>query len=99
MPQHRDLHLGNICIKPARGGGNFRDPHRLTEDEIEQSNGFGLSGIETTIIDYSLSRAELQATEIGIESPGIAWTNLDKKKIFDAIGRDEDERLLRDTYR
>ena len=71
----------------------------MAVEEIEQSNGFGLSGIETTIIDYSLSRAELQATQIGIEIPHIAWTDLDKKKIFDAIGRDEDEKLLRDTYR
>jgi serine/threonine-protein kinase haspin len=68
-------------------------------DDVERSNGFGLSGIETTIIDYSLSRADLPATKVGIETPGVAWSDLDKKKIFDAIGRDEDEKLLRDTYR
>jgi len=71
----------------------------LCAEEIEQSNGFGLSDIETTIIDYSLSRATLPVTEIGIGCPHIAWADLDKKKIFDAIGRDEDEKLLRDTYR
>jgi serine/threonine-protein kinase haspin len=29
----------------------------------------------------------------------IASSDLDKKKIFDAVGRDEDEILLRNTYR
>lgn len=78
------------------------------------ATGFGLSGLETTIIDYSLSRAELQptdtadtdmqaeaeaATESKKEPVAIAWSDLDKRQIFGAIGRDEDEKLLRDTYR
>lgn len=54
--------------------------------------------METTIIDYSLSRAECQSGEDGDEF-SIAWSDLDKKQIFDAIGRDEEEKLLRDTYR
>lgn len=62
------------------------------------SSGFGLSTLETTIIDYSLSRAELRVEESG-EVVEVASSDLDKKQIFDAIGRDEDEAMLRDTYR
>lgn len=63
------------------------------------TSGFGLSSLETTVIDYSLSRAELRASEDSHQIVDIASSDLDKKQIFDAIGRDEDEILLRDTYR
>lgn len=60
------------------------------------SSGFGLSTLETTIIDYSLSRADLWGDNESVE---VAFSDLDKKDIFGAIGRDENEILLRDTYR
>lgn len=63
------------------------------------TSGFGLSAIETTIIDYSLSRAELRLSEESPDAVDIASSDLDQKQIFDAIGRDEDEVLLRNTYR
>lgn len=68
---------------------------------MDSSGGFGISGLETTIIDYSLSRAELRFNDDGVaaESIEIASSDLDSKQLFDAIGRDEDEILLRDTYR
>ncbi|OJD12641.1 HASPIN protein kinase [Emergomyces pasteurianus Ep9510] len=102
--EHRDLHLGNICIKPTKKG-------ERSEPIGGGPTGFGLSGLETTIIDYSLSRAELQPIDTLDEDASpeterensavaeIAWSDLDKKKIFGAIGRDENEKLLRDTYR
>ncbi|EER37351.1 conserved hypothetical protein [Histoplasma capsulatum H143] len=109
--EHRDLHLGNICIKPRKKGGNILTELGKSRPEGLEggATGFGLSGLETTIIDYSLSRAELQpagmqaeaeaATESKKEPVAIAWSDLDKRQIFGAIGRDEDEKLLRDTYR
>ncbi|OAX79753.1 HASPIN protein kinase [Emergomyces africanus] len=111
--EHRDLHLGNICIKPTKNGGNIMaDLSRAGSGAFEGGHtGFGLSGLETTIIDYSLSRAELQPVD-SLDEDGvpeaerrdsavtdIAWSDLDKRQIFGAIGRDEDEKLLRDTYR
>ena len=73
-------------------------------DAVRHSSpsGFGTSSIETTIIDYSLSRANLLLADLPDESEGvveIASSDLDKKQIFDAIGEDEDDALLRDTYR
>ena len=73
-------------------------PVQITKDESKQTTGFGLSGLEATLIDYSLSRAELVSGE-NPEWTEVAASDLDKKGIFDAVGRDEDEKLLRDTYR
>lgn len=62
------------------------------------SSGYGLSTLETTLIDYSLSRAELLMDETA-EMMEVTSSDLDKKQIFDAVGQDEDDALLRDTYR
>jgi serine/threonine-protein kinase haspin len=71
----------------------------MDANTLESSSGFGISSLETTIIDYSLSRAELRFTDDPEAKVDIASTDLDSKQLFDAIGRDEDEILLRDTYR
>lgn len=66
------------------------------------ASGFGHSRLETTIIDYSLSRAGLRLADLPDDPEGvveITSSDLDKRQIFDAIGQDEDEALLRDTYR
>ncbi|KAK2755020.1 hypothetical protein FQN54_006548 [Arachnomyces sp. PD_36] len=96
--EHRDLHLGNVCVRSIRPDGHMHRPVNFTEEDLKQTTGFGLSGLETTLIDYSLSRAELISAE-NPEWTNIAASDLDKKKIFDAVGRDEDEKLLRNTYR
>ena len=86
-------------MKSTRPDGNMHDPVRMSGEELKQSNGFGISGIGTTIIDYSLSRAELTPGEDPGQWSEITASDLDKKKIFDSVGRDEDEKLLRNTYR
>ncbi|GMG11065.1 unnamed protein product [Aspergillus oryzae] len=82
----------------TRPNGCMNPPTDLEVTSQSYSSGFGLSTLETTIIDYSLSRAELRVEESG-EVVEVASSDLDKKQIFDAIGRDEDEAMLRDTYR
>lgn len=47
--EHRDLHEGNLCIRQAKPAGS------KTDDIPCQ---FGYSGLEITILDYGLSRAE-----------------------------------------
>ncbi|KAL7821645.1 hypothetical protein V8C44DRAFT_315273 [Trichoderma aethiopicum] len=49
MFEHRDLHEGNLCIKQAR-------PPRKRPPTAD--GFFGYSGLEITILDYGLSRAE-----------------------------------------
>jgi serine/threonine-protein kinase haspin len=70
--EHRDLHMGNICIK----SGKISHPPAITDrvssidtlssirhpviDGVVVSDRYqklGFSGVETTIIDYTLSRA------------------------------------------
>ncbi|RAH75268.1 uncharacterized protein BO66DRAFT_338421 [Aspergillus aculeatinus CBS 121060] len=96
--EHRDLHLGNVCIRSTRPGGCMDPPTNKEIMDQSYKSGFGLSSLETTIIDYSLSRAQLHLSEAA-EEHEIASSDLDKKQIFDAIGRDEDEIMLRNTYR
>ncbi|KAJ5518537.1 hypothetical protein N7453_000959 [Penicillium expansum] len=62
-------------------------------------DGFGISSLETTIIDYSLSRADLLLTDDPAGLTEVASSDLDKKQLFDAIGQDEDEIMQRNTYR
>ncbi|KAK1144244.1 hypothetical protein N8T08_005657 [Aspergillus melleus] len=97
--EHRDLHLGNVCIRSTRSDGRMDPPTELEVIRLPSASGFGISTLETTIIDYSLSRAELRTAEEAGEVVDIASSDLDKKQIFDAVGRDEDEILLRNTYR
>lgn len=49
MFEHRDLHEGNICIKQVR---------QPTERSKGCQGYFGYSGLDITILDYGLSRAE-----------------------------------------
>ncbi|EYE99916.1 uncharacterized protein EURHEDRAFT_445738 [Aspergillus ruber CBS 135680] len=97
--EHRDLHLGNVCIRSARSDGRMDPPTDLEIVSRTHSSGYGFSTLETTLIDYSLSRAELRLNEDPNAPPEVASSDLDKKQLFDAIGHDEDDALLRDTYR
>ncbi|KFG78773.1 GSG2 [Metarhizium anisopliae] len=49
MFEHRDLHEGNLCIRQARP---------RTQRKPESQGYFGYSGVDITILDYGLSRAE-----------------------------------------
>ena len=49
--EHRDLHEGNLCIRQAR-------PARPRPAKDTSPVQFGYSGLEITILDYGLSRAE-----------------------------------------
>ncbi|KAI0481483.1 hypothetical protein F4859DRAFT_512629 [Xylaria cf. heliscus] len=48
--EHRDLHEGNLCIRKV----NEPTP----KDERDRTGYFGFSGLEITILDYGLSRAQ-----------------------------------------
>ncbi|KAJ5189700.1 hypothetical protein N7491_008255 [Penicillium cf. griseofulvum] len=99
MFEHRDLHLGNVCIRSTREDGCMDPPTEFDIARQPSSSGFGLSSLETTIIDYSLSRADLLLTDDPAGLTEVASSDLDKKQLFDAIGQDEDEIMQRNTYR
>ncbi|KAF2714451.1 hypothetical protein K504DRAFT_496384 [Pleomassaria siparia CBS 279.74] len=56
--EHRDLHLENICIKSSRPNSDSMKP--FIRDPCKRKLGF--SGLETTVIDYTLSRADIVST-------------------------------------
>ncbi|KAJ5164601.1 uncharacterized protein N7500_006431 [Penicillium coprophilum] len=99
MFEHRDLHLGNVCIRSTREDGCMDPPTELDIARQPSSSGFGISSLETTIIDYSLSRADLLLTDDPAGLTEVASSDLDKKQLFDAVGQDEDEIMQRNTYR
>ncbi|KAI0539865.1 hypothetical protein GGR58DRAFT_463047 [Xylaria digitata] len=48
--EHRDLHEGNLCIR--------RVSEPVPKDDQDRIGYFGFSGLEITILDYGLSRAQ-----------------------------------------
>ena len=56
--QHRDLHLGNVCVQANATNDTMDGPLQLTKREAEEVK-FGFSGVEVTLIDYTLSRADI----------------------------------------
>jgi serine/threonine-protein kinase haspin len=50
--EHRDLHCGNICVR-----AKCNSSKRKEEDKPKRKLGF--TNLETTIIDYTLARAEI----------------------------------------
>ena len=55
--EHRDLHMGNICVRSSRPGGDAMQPQ--VKDPLRRKLRF--TGLETTVIDYTLSRADIVA--------------------------------------
>ncbi|KAJ4375984.1 hypothetical protein N0V83_001264 [Neocucurbitaria cava] len=53
--EHRDLHLGNICVRSSRPTGDALQPN--IKDPLRRKLRF--TGLETTVIDYTLSRADI----------------------------------------
>ncbi|KKY13056.1 putative haspin protein kinase [Diplodia seriata] len=57
--QHRDLHMGNICIRPANANRPIAAPSPTTTTTDITPRKLHFTGLESTIIDYTLSRAQL----------------------------------------
>lgn len=55
--EHRDLHMGNICVRSSQPGNNVMQP--TITDPLRRR--FKFTGLETTVIDYTLSRADIVA--------------------------------------
>jgi serine/threonine-protein kinase haspin len=56
--EHRDLHLGNICVRSTRIGTDVMRP--LIKHPLRRKLRF--TGLEATVIDYTLSRADVIAS-------------------------------------
>lgn len=56
--EHRDLHLGNICV---------RTPEPVDEATIDVSKSLGFTSFEATLIDYTVSRASMIPASLASE--------------------------------
>ncbi|KAK4989337.1 hypothetical protein LTR50_003330 [Elasticomyces elasticus] len=84
--EHRDLHLGNICVRQSSDRGPFGE---VQEGVVDARKKFGYTGIETTIIDYTISRAEMDLPAHSNEDD-VAYFDLDKDStLFEGNSQDE----------
>jgi serine/threonine-protein kinase haspin len=89
--EHRDLHMGNICVRSRKADGNI-GPENARIRGLKRKLGF--SGLETTIIDYTLSRAEMverdTATFAAEQDNEVAFLDLaNEKTLFTADATEE----------
>lgn len=103
--EHRDLHMGNICVRPTRQGNDLvKCP---AQDPLHCKLRF--TGLETTVIDYTLSRADVlmsasrrsssltitsdsgvSACTLDISASGVAYLDLDRDPaIFEGDASEE----------
>ncbi|KAI7167857.1 hypothetical protein KC343_g9657 [Hortaea werneckii] len=97
--EHRDLHLGNICVRPAPGAATSADPASARGSggaQIDTKKKLGFTDLETTIIDYTISRCLLRSEKDGNDE-GIAYHDLAQDpSVFEG---DSTEEYQYDIYR
>lgn len=84
--EHRDLHLGNICV---RAQSTLLDEARTT---INTKQKLGFTNLETTIIDYTLSRCVMP-------DASVAYTDLSAPAQAALFEGDSTEEYQYDIYR
>ena len=83
--EHRDLHSANVCWKSLSNDGQLDVRQDLIEDmEQKPANILGLSNLEVTIIDYTLSRAN--AGDRVIFDPMVYWDHDYEEYVKDREG-------------
>jgi Haspin like kinase domain len=98
--QHRDLHISNICIKPTDPSSSLGIPLILNAAmpaEALHKSPFGYSGLRTTIIDYTLSRATTTTTNNNDDS--IIYDPMKVLSTFTKPGATPEEKYQFGTYR
>lgn len=70
--EHRDLHMGNICVSGLNNAANCREADYVP---TSSSKKLDFTGIETTLIDYTISRAEMGILE---DEEDVAYLDLER---------------------
>ena len=71
--EHRDLHMGNICVSGLNNAAHCREADYVP---TSSSKKLDFTGIETTLIDYTISRAEMGIVED--EEEDVAYLDLER---------------------
>lgn len=67
--EHRDLHLGNICVRTP--------PEGFDETAVDVSKSLGFTSFEATLIDYTVSRASMvPASAASTDEDSVAYIDL-----------------------
>lgn len=77
--EHRDLHMGNICVRSSRPDGDVLEP--TMQDPLRRK--FRFTGLETTVIDYTLSRADILPSPTRRSSSSSVSTDLSSSTASD----------------
>jgi serine/threonine-protein kinase haspin len=70
--EHRDLHMGNICVSGLNNAAHCREADYVPTTSNKKLD---FTGIETTLIDYTISRAEMGVLE---EEEDVAYLDLER---------------------
>ena len=70
--EHRDLHMGNICVSGLNNAAHCREADYVPTSSSKKLN---FTGIETTLIDYTISRAEMGIVE---DEEDVAYLDLER---------------------
>ena len=70
--EHRDLHMGNICVSGLNNAAHCREADYVP---TSSSKKLDFTGIETTLIDYTISRAEMGILE---DEEDVAYLDLER---------------------
>ncbi|KAI4724492.1 hypothetical protein E4T49_07766 [Aureobasidium sp. EXF-10728] len=70
--EHRDLHMGNICVSGLNNTAHCREADYVP---ASSSKKLDFTGIETTLIDYTISRAEMGILE---DEEDVAYLDLER---------------------
>ncbi|KAF2716299.1 hypothetical protein K431DRAFT_289525 [Polychaeton citri CBS 116435] len=93
--EHRDLHLGNICIRQSAKTGSGTDGQRESPSKaLDIRKKLSFTDTEVTLIDYTISRCRMSpAADADMTStPDIAYTDLShssQEMLFDGDSTSE----------
>ena len=76
--EHRDMHMGNICVRSSRSKSDVMHP--TIKDPLRRR--FRFTGLETTVIDYTLSRADIVPHQRTPTSPSALSATSPSKSAF-----------------
>ncbi|KAG9944780.1 hypothetical protein KCU85_g7722, partial [Aureobasidium melanogenum] len=82
--EHRDLHMGNICVSGLNDTSHCGEADYIP---TSSSKKLDFTGIETTLIDYTISRAEMGISE---DDEDVAYLDLERDlSLFEGDAEEE----------
>ena len=98
--EHRDLHLGNICVRSSLSASPSSSASSVKEVQTSDAKRkLGFTHLETTVIDYTISRCQLPTSTSSPSSTNIAYHDLSTLSDTSLFEGDSTEEYQYDIYR